>query len=56
MSYIVLDLFNLDFVNVSCDEEGRTLFFETKKEALEEAGNVQDPLVIDLDKKIVVRG
>lgn len=46
--FIVLDLFNPEMVNVECDQEGKTLYFDTKKEAFERAENVQDPLIVEL--------
>ena len=46
--FIVLDLFNPDIVNVECNEEGETLYFDTEKKAVEHAEDVQDPLVIEL--------
>ena len=56
--FIVLDLFNPDIVNVECDGEGNTLFFETGQAAIEHAEDVQDPLVIELpfgNRKAIVR-
>jgi len=46
--FIVLDLFNPDIVNVECNENGETLYFDTEEKAAEHAKDVQDPLVIEL--------
>jgi hypothetical protein len=45
--FIVLDLFNPEMVNVECDQEGKTLYFDSE-EAFEHAEEVQKPLVIEL--------
>lgn len=49
MSFIVLDMFNPEIVNVVCDEEGNTLFFDTIKEAEKCAEGEQEPLIVNLD-------
>lgn len=48
-NYIVLDFFNPEIVNVICDEDGATKYFDTYKDAVDEADYCQDGRVISLN-------
>lgn len=53
--YIVLDFFDPDMVNIACDEDGRTLQFETEAEAAEYARDLQDPVIVEVPTGNIVR-
>lgn len=47
MSYIILDTFNPDHISVVGDDEGKTLYFDTNKEAVDHAQGMQAFLVVE---------
>lgn len=49
MSYIILETINPEMINVECDEDGNTLFFDSKQDAFEYArNNMQYPIIVNI--------
>jgi hypothetical protein len=50
--FIILELFDPDFVNVVCDEDGKTKYFKTIEQAANyRVCNCQEGMIVDLDKE-----
>ena len=48
--YIVIEKFDKDYPSIVTDEDGMPKIFETKAEALIEAGDCQDGLIVNLNQ------
>ncbi len=48
--FIVLELFDDDFITPSTYEDGRTKKFTSYEDAQKEASNMQDPYIVEIER------